>query len=260
MAKEKFLPNIEVRRLTNKKAYSLTFDGMKQSQGYLYYTPDKLLEGFMAHIGLGMTDQLNMENIQEFLVAAMNWNSEEKNVKEIARLNASVRQANGGRVAMAKRLMAERMRFVTLVDGIAKLANEFKATKDVQERLNNLIKNHKCPEGKTVTVKEVTAAPVSVFFNIASAKVASKKDLVNVQALADAAKANNKTIVVTGYADSKTGSASLNQTLSEKRANAVKAELVKMGVAEDKIEVKAAGGVNDIDPFAYNRRAVVEIK
>lgn len=128
-------------------------------------------------------------------------------------------------------------------------------------RLNNVIKNHKCPEaGKTITVKEVAAAPVSVFFNLGSAKVASKKDIVNVQALADVAKANDKTLVVTGYADSKTGSAALNQTLSEKRANAVKAELVKLGVAEDKIEVKAAGGVNDIDPFAYNRRAVVEIK
>ena len=128
------------------------------------------------------------------------------------------------------------------------------------ERLNNLIKNHKCPEGKTVTVKEVAAAPVSVFFNLGSAKVASRKDIVNVQALADVAKANGKTIVVTGYADSKTGSANFNQTLSQKRAETVKNELVNMGVAEDKIEVKAAGGVNDINPFSYNRRATVEIK
>jgi outer membrane protein OmpA-like peptidoglycan-associated protein len=128
------------------------------------------------------------------------------------------------------------------------------------DRLNNLIKNHKCPEAKTVTVKEVTAAPVSVFFNLGSAKVASKKDLVNLQGLADAAKANNKTLVVTGSADSKTGSAAFNQKLSEKRAETVKAELVKMGVAESQIEVKAVGGVNNINPFSYNRRAVVEVK
>ena len=128
------------------------------------------------------------------------------------------------------------------------------------DRLNNLIKNHKCPEAKTVTVKEVTAAPVSVFFNIGSAKVASKKDLVNLQGLADAAKTNNKTLVVTGSADSKTGSAAFNQKLSEKRAETVKAELVKMGVAESQIEVKAIGGVNNINPFSYNRRAVVEVK
>jgi outer membrane protein OmpA-like peptidoglycan-associated protein len=127
-------------------------------------------------------------------------------------------------------------------------------------RLNDVIKNHKCPEAKTVTVKEVTAAPVSVFFNIGSAKVASKKDLVNLQGLADAAKANNKTLVVTGSADSKTGSAAYNQKLSEKRAETVKAELVKMGVAESQIEVKAIGGVDNINPFSYNRRAVVEVK
>lgn len=127
-------------------------------------------------------------------------------------------------------------------------------------RLNNLIKNHKCPEAKTVTVKETTVAPVSVFFNLGSAKIASKKDMFNVQALAEAAKANDKTLVVTGYADSKTGSANFNQALSEKRANAVKDELVKMGIAESKIEVKALGGVDEIDPTAFNRRAVVEIK
>ena len=128
-------------------------------------------------------------------------------------------------------------------------------------RLNNLLKNQPKPEApKTITVKEVSAAPVSVFFNIGQAKVASKKDLVNLQALADLAKNSDKTLVVTGYADSQTGSASFNQTLSEKRANTVKDELVKMGVAESKIQVVAAGGVDDISPVSYNRRAVVSIK
>ena len=129
-------------------------------------------------------------------------------------------------------------------------------------RLNNLIKNHKCPEATAaaVTVKEVAAAPVSVFFNIGKSKVASKKDLVNLKALAEIAKDNNQKVVVTGYADSKTGSASFNQTLSEKRAETVKNELVKMGVAESQIEVVAAGGVNTLNPISYNRRATVEIK
>ena len=128
-------------------------------------------------------------------------------------------------------------------------------------RLNNLIKNHKCPEATApVTVKEVAAAPVSVFFNIGKAKVASKKDLVNLKALAEVAKDNDKTLVVTGYADSKTGSANYNKSLSQKRAETVKKELVKLGVAENKIEVVAAGGVNDITPVSYNRRAVVTVK
>ena len=128
------------------------------------------------------------------------------------------------------------------------------------DRLNNLIKNHKCPEGKTVTVKEVAAAPVSVFFNLGRSNIASRKDLQNVSELAEMAKANNSKLVVTGYADSKTGSAGFNQTLSEKRANTVADELVKMGVSRDNIEVVAKGGVDTLTPISYNRRATVEIK
>lgn len=128
------------------------------------------------------------------------------------------------------------------------------------DRLNNLIKNHKCPEAKTVTVKEVAAAPVSVFFNLGRSNIASRKDLQNVSELAEMAKANNSKLVVTGYADSKTGSADFNKTLSEKRANTVADELVKMGVSRDNIEVVAKGGVDTLTPISYNRRATVEIK
>ena len=126
------------------------------------------------------------------------------------------------------------------------------------DRLNNLIKNHKCPEAKTVTVKEVATAPVSVFFNIGKSKIASRKDLQNVKAMTETNK--DAKFVVTGYADSKTGSASYNQKLSQKRAEAVANELVKMGVSRDNIEVVAAGGVNTLSPINYNRRATVEIK
>lgn len=100
----------------------------------------------------------------------------------------------------------------------------------------------------------------SVFFNINSDKVASRKDLVNVKELAEYAKANNSKIVVTGYADSKTGSAEYNQKLSERRANTVANELVKMGVNRDNIITEAKGGVMNLSPFSYNRRATVKIQ
>jgi outer membrane protein OmpA-like peptidoglycan-associated protein len=112
--------------------------------------------------------------------------------------------------------------------------------------------------GKTVT--KVVAAPVSVFFNINKSKIASKKDLQNVNDLAKVAKENNSKIVVTGYADSKTGSAEYNQKLSEKRAQTVADELVKMGIDRNNIEIVAAGGVKTLSPISYNRRATVEIK
>lgn len=127
-------------------------------------------------------------------------------------------------------------------------------------RLKALIANHKCPEATTKIVKEFTTSNASVFFNINQTKIASKKDLVNVKELAEIAKQKDCKVVVTGYADSKTGSASRNQTLSEGRAQTVADELVKMGVKRENIEVVAKGGVMDLDPYSYNRRAVVTLK
>ena len=144
-----------------------------------------------------------------------------------------------------------------MIDALNALLADKQAEND---QLRNMLNSHKCPEAKTITVKEVTAAPVSVFFNIGKSKIASKKDLQNVKELAEIAKNQNGKIVVTGYADSKTGSAAFNQKLSEKRAQTVADELVKMGVSRENIEVVAKGGVADLTPISYNRRATVAIK
>lgn len=127
-------------------------------------------------------------------------------------------------------------------------------------KLKNMLANQKPTTVTTQTVKEVVAAPVSVFFNIGKSKIASKKDLQNVKDLARVAKDNNAKVVVTGYADSKTGSASFNQQLSQKRAEAVAKELVNMGISRENIETVAAGGVNTLSPISYNRRATVSLK
>ena len=124
-------------------------------------------------------------------------------------------------------------------------------------RLKNLLaeKKNEAP----ASVKNYSNAPMSVFFNINKAKVASRKDLVNVKGLADFAKENNVNLVVTGYADSATGSAAYNQKLSERRAETVANELVKMGVSRDQITTEGKGGVKDLSPVSYNRRATVKI-
>lgn len=127
-------------------------------------------------------------------------------------------------------------------------------------KLKDMLKNQKPANNEVQTVKEVVSTPSSVFFNINKAKVASRKDLQNVKEIADYAKANNAKVVVTGYADSKTGSSEYNQNLSKKRADAVADELVKMGVSRDNIETVAAGGVKDLSPISYNRRATVELQ
>jgi outer membrane protein OmpA-like peptidoglycan-associated protein len=130
------------------------------------------------------------------------------------------------------------------------------------ERLRALLAaaEAKKPEVRIVKEVEFIGTTASVFFNTESSRIASRKDLVNVKELAEYAKANGKTIVVTGFADSRTGAADYNQKLSEKRANTVAEELVKMGVAEDKIVVKAEGGVDAIAPYSYNRRVTVKVQ
>lgn len=130
------------------------------------------------------------------------------------------------------------------------------------ERLRALLAaaEAKKPEVRIVKEVEFIGTTASVFFNTESSRIASRKDLVNVKELAEYAKANGKTIIVTGFADSRTGAADYNQKLSEKRANTVAEELVKMGVAEDKIVVKAEGGVDAIAPYSYNRRVTVKVQ
>lgn len=126
-------------------------------------------------------------------------------------------------------------------------------------RLKDLLaKKPKELPGKVI--KELLVTRASVFFNLNKSKIASRKDLVNVKELVECAKANNKTILVTGYADSKTGSAAYNQALSEARANTVAAEIVKMGFDNSKIEIAAKGGVMDLEPYDYNRRVIVTLK
>ena len=136
-----------------------------------------------------------------------------------------------------------------------------KEQQDENARLRDMLAKQKPVAEKVVETKtQLVGTAASVFFNINSAKVASRKDLVAVKELAEYAKANNAKIVVTGYADSKTGSAAYNQALSQKRADTVAAELVKMGVNRDNIVTEAKGGVNNLSPFSYNRRATVKVQ
>jgi outer membrane protein OmpA-like peptidoglycan-associated protein len=84
--------------------------------------------------------------------------------------------------------------------------------------------------------------------------------MLSVKALAELAIDKKAYVVVTGYADSKTGTAEGNQKLSERRAQAVADELVRLGVNRDRIEVVAAGAVDTVSPAEYNRRVTVELK
>lgn len=124
-------------------------------------------------------------------------------------------------------------------------------------RLKKLLSEQ--PKEAPKAVKNFVTTPVSVFFNINRTNIASQKDLVNVKALANYAKENGCKLNVTGYADSATGSAEINQKLSEGRAAAVADELVKLGVDRSNITTVGKGGVDELSPVSFNRRATVQV-
>ena len=126
--KMKPLPMIHVETLPN--GYALRFDGMK-NDGYMYFTPQKLLEGFMLHIGLHMTEELDIETMQDFIVAATQWNDNKKCIGEIERLNAELKSLAYNRMIIANKLIMERKRLLTLRDAIDKMATKYKGLKDL---------------------------------------------------------------------------------------------------------------------------------
>ena len=126
-------------------------------------------------------------------------------------------------------------------------------------RLRDALANQKPVETVSQSVKELISTPISVFFNIDKTNIASQKDLVNVRALAKYAVDNNNNLLVTGYADSATGTPKRNQWLSEERAKTLAGELVKMGVDSNKITQVGKGGVETLTPISFNRRATVQV-
>lgn len=151
------------------------------------------------------------------------------------------------------------------IDALNAQLSDSKAENDRLQKLLKEANNKPAPAPITESMKEFITTPVSVFFNCGKTNVANLKDLVNVHALANYAKANNSKIVVTGYADSATGTKAGNQKLSENRANRVKNELINMGVKEENIKTAFNGGVDtkstvdNLSPLDFNRRATVQI-
>ena len=143
-------------------------------------------------------------------------------------------------------------------EALAKLRADLDRERQINADLRSQLARVPKTQAKPETV--IASAASSVFFSINSSKIVSKKDLINIEAVASAAKSSNCKVVVTGSADSKTGSSAYNQKLSEARAQAVADELVNLGVSRDKIEVRAVGGINDVTPYTLNRRAVIELK
>lgn len=151
MKKKTKLPNVSVTTLPN--GYALTFDGMRQPKGYLYFTLEDLLKGFMIHIGCGKTDQLDMSSIDDFLDAVLAYKDKDDCIEEIQRLQSQVDIAERRRNYMARRLIFSRGQLVDLVKDIDRLAFEYKNLPSVSIELRKAIK--KFSTTKPLTLKEL---------------------------------------------------------------------------------------------------------
>ena len=107
---------------------------------------------------------------------------------------------------------------------------------------------------------EVTVGvPVYFFLSLASASLTDKAQLVNLDAIAEFAKEWELTVRVTGAADSATGSADGNVSLSQERAEYISRMLQERGVPQEKIQTVAEGGIEKFSPPAVNRQCKVEL-
>ena len=115
MGRKKKLPRISVSTLPN--GYSLTIEGHKHE--YMYFSPEKLLEGIMVHVGLKMTEQLDTDTIKSFIDSAIEFHNMKANHKELQKAKRDVDRVNSKYRAVANKLIKERHRMLRL----CKLAN-----------------------------------------------------------------------------------------------------------------------------------------
>ena len=94
----------------------------------------------MLHIGLNMTEELDTETMQDFILSATNWSDNRKCIDEIKTLNDKIRHLQSQCRSNAYKAIYERSRLLTLRDDIQKTSAKLKDNKDVAIRLNGIIK------------------------------------------------------------------------------------------------------------------------
>ena len=142
-----------------------------------------------------------------------------------------------------------------LKNKIADLENQLAPFKNLVDGQTYLFQN-----GRFTAVEAKVASPATVYFDLGSAKI-SDREKAHLEFFANSVVDNATKLLLTGSADKQTGTASGNQKLSEKRVDAVKALLEKLGANGNNIETVANGDTkNTFDTPAKNRCVVIEVK
>ena len=131
--------------------------------------------------------------------------------------------------------------------------------RDANRKIANLEQQlAECKNRPAEKVVEEPAPVVTVYYNINSSELQSK-DRVVLRAVAKAIKANEgKKYVITGYADSETGTAAFNAKLRKARAERVYDALVSYGVNPDQLEQKTSDAkLDSFGSYILDRAATI---
>ncbi|MDO4165629.1 MAG: OmpA family protein [Bacteroides sp.] len=169
------------------------------------------------------------------------------------RLNLNLTYTFGGKKFVS---CDDKIDQVAINEEVNKYRNELAAAQADLANTKNALANVK-PEVREVTKEVQVAGPRAIFFKIGSAQI-DDYGKVNIRLAAKVLKANpDKKYRIAGYADKATGSVSLNQKLSEKRAQAVYDAFIAEGVKDDQLEIVGFGGTENMFGKNYLNRVVI---
>jgi putative outer membrane protein len=106
---------------------------------------------------------------------------------------------------------------------------------------------------------ECIGSPVYFFFNLNTAHLTDTSQMLNLDELARVAKKHNLSVKITGAADSSTGTAVINDSLSVSRAEFIATELERRGIPSGRLLKAGRGGIDDYLPTEANRHTKVEL-
>lgn len=101
--------------------------------------------------------------------------------------------------------------------------------------------------------------PYICYFKINTHNLTNNSPLEYLSEIVKLAKERNMAIRVIGAADSATGTAAINQRLSEERADYISAQLIALGMSADNIQQEALGGIEEFTPDESPRLSFIDL-
>lgn len=105
--------------------------------------------------------------------------------------------------------------------------------------------------------REGIGSPIYFFFKKGTATLTEPSQMVNLDAIAKVAAKYDLCAGIVGAADSETGTAQINDSLSNQRATYIEQLLLSKGLKQDQVFTNYLGGINRYEPKEANRQSCV---